>query len=72
MTTLLFDSLSMVAGLLLLFFGAELLVRANVSIGLRVGLSKWIIGLTIVSFSTSAPSWASSPKPFLRKSMASP
>jgi cation:H+ antiporter len=55
MTTLLLDSLSMVAGLLLLFFGAELLVRSSVSIGLRVGLSKLVIGLTIVSFSTSAP-----------------
>ncbi|MGC9451601.1 MAG: calcium/sodium antiporter [Oceanipulchritudo sp.] len=55
MTTLLLDLLSCVAGLLLLYFGAELLVRASVSIGLRVGLSRLVIGLTIVSFSTSAP-----------------
>lgn len=55
MTTLLLDWLSIVVGLLLLYFGAESLVRASVSIGLRVGISKLIIGLTIVSFSTSAP-----------------
>lgn len=44
-----------VAGLLLLFAGAELLVRSSVSIGLRFGLSRLVIGLTIVAFSTSAP-----------------
>lgn len=55
MTTLLLDFLSIAAGLLLLYFGSELLVRASVSIGLRLGLSKLVIGLTIVAFSTSAP-----------------
>jgi cation:H+ antiporter len=44
-----------VAGLVLLFAGAELLVRSSVSIGLRFGLSRLVIGLTIVAFSTSAP-----------------
>jgi cation:H+ antiporter len=55
MTTLLLDSGSILAGLILLYFGAELMVRAGVSIGLRFGLSHLVIGLTIVAFSTSAP-----------------
>jgi cation:H+ antiporter len=55
MSVLLFDSGLILAGLLLLFGGAELLVRSSVSIGLRFGLSRLVIGLTIVAFSTSAP-----------------
>ncbi len=47
MTTLILDLSSIAA--------AELLVRASVSIGLRLGMSRLVIGLTIVAFSTSAP-----------------
>lgn len=41
--------------LLLLFFGAESLVRGSASLALRAGLSRLMVGLTIVSFGTSSP-----------------
>jgi len=44
-----------VLGIVALVGGAELLVRASVDIGLRLRLSALIVGLTIVSFATSAP-----------------
>lgn len=42
-------------GLLLLFVGAEMLIKGAVSLGERFGLSPLIIGLTVVAFGTSAP-----------------
>lgn len=45
-------------GLLLLYFGAEGLVRGSSSLGLRLGLSPLVVGLTIVAFGTSAPELA--------------
>ncbi len=42
-------------GLLLLFFGGELLVRGASGLALRFGLSPLAIGLTVVAFGTSAP-----------------
>ncbi|MEC9369187.1 MAG: sodium:calcium antiporter, partial [Pseudomonadota bacterium] len=42
-------------GLLLLFFGGELLVRGAVLIADRLGISCLMIGLTIVGFGTSTP-----------------
>lgn len=42
-------------GLLLLFAGADLLVRGARTLGLRLGLSPLVAGLTIVAFGTSAP-----------------
>jgi len=42
-------------GLLLLFVGAEMLIKGAVSLGERFGLSPVVIGLTIVAFGTSAP-----------------
>ena len=41
--------------LLLLFAGAESLVRGSTSLALRAGLSRLMIGLTIVAFGTSSP-----------------
>ena len=41
--------------LLLLFVGAEGLVRGSASLALRAGLSSLMIGLTIVAFGTSSP-----------------
>lgn len=41
--------------LLLLFAGAESLVRGSASLALRAGLSRLMIGLTIVAFGTSSP-----------------
>lgn len=49
------DIVYIVAGLLLLFLGGETLVRGSVAIAERAGLSKLIIGLTIVGFGTSTP-----------------
>lgn len=41
--------------LVLLFFGAESLVRGSASLALRAGLSTLMVGLTIVAFGTSSP-----------------
>ena len=41
--------------LLLLFFGAESLVRGSASLALRSGLSPLLVGLTVVAFGTSSP-----------------
>lgn len=42
-------------GLLLLYLGAEALVRGGAALGFRFGLSPLAVGLTIVAFGTSAP-----------------
>ena len=47
--------LFLLAGLVLLYFGAEGLVRGSSSIALRLGVSPLLIGLTVVAFGTSAP-----------------
>jgi len=44
-----------VLSLLLLFAGAESLVRGSASLALRAGLSSLTVGLTIVAFGTSSP-----------------
>lgn len=44
-----------VGGLILLVLGGEFLVRASVSLALRMKVSSLVIGLTVVSFATSAP-----------------
>ncbi len=47
--------LLLAAGFVALYFGAEWLVRGSVGLGLRVGVSPLIAGLTLVSIGTSAP-----------------
>lgn len=42
-------------GLVLLYFGAEGLVRGSSSLALRLGLSPLVVGLTVVAFGTSTP-----------------
>lgn len=42
-------------GLILLVVGGEFLVRSSVAISFRLNLSRMVIGLTVVSFATSAP-----------------
>lgn len=42
-------------GLLLLVVGGEFLVRSSVALSFKLHLSKMVIGLTVVSFATSAP-----------------
>lgn len=45
----------LIAGLALLYFGAEWLVDGSTSLALKLGLSPLVIGLTVVAFGTSAP-----------------
>ncbi len=48
----------MLLGLVMLYFGAEGLVRRSSNLGLRFGISPLVVGLTIVAFGTSAPELA--------------
>ena len=45
----------LIAGLALLYYGAEWLVDGSTSLALKLGLSPLVIGLTVVAFGTSAP-----------------
>ncbi len=49
------DYLWLVLGLVLLFFGGEFLVKGSVALALKLKVSTLVIGVTIVSFATSAP-----------------
>jgi len=42
-------------GFILLFFGGELLVRGSVALATKMNVSTLVIGMTVVSFATSAP-----------------
>jgi cation:H+ antiporter len=44
-----------IAGLVLLYFGAEWLVRGSSELAIRLGISPLVVGLTVVAFGTSAP-----------------
>jgi len=44
-----------VLGLVLLYFGAEWLVKGSASVALKFGVSPLVVGLTVVAFGTSAP-----------------
>ncbi len=43
------------AGLVLLYYGAEFLVKGSVAVATRMKISTLVIGLTLVAFGTSAP-----------------
>lgn len=45
----------LLAGIILLVVGGELLVRSSVGLSFKLNLSKLVIGMTVVSFATSAP-----------------
>ncbi len=45
----------MILGFLLLVVGGEFLVRSSVALSFKFNLSKMVIGMTVVSFATSAP-----------------
>ena len=45
----------LVLGLVLLVVGSDLLLRSSIDLSLKYNVSKIVIGLTIVSFATSAP-----------------
>lgn len=51
----LFEIGLIVAGLMLLYAGAEGLVKGASSLALRLGITPIIVGLTVVAFGTSAP-----------------
>jgi cation:H+ antiporter len=48
----------LIAGLVVLVIGAEMLVRGASRLALRFGISPLVIGLTVVAFGTSAPELA--------------
>jgi cation:H+ antiporter len=48
-------ALAILAGLALLWAGAEGLVRGSASMALRLGLTPLVVGLTVVAFGTSSP-----------------
>lgn len=52
---MLMDVVYVVAGLVLLVFAGDLLVRGAVNLSLRLGIPPLIVGLTVVAFGTSAP-----------------
>ncbi len=49
------DILFIILGLVLLIFGGDWLLKAAVDLSLRLNISKVVIGMTVVSFATSAP-----------------
>jgi cation:H+ antiporter len=53
--TLLSSSITIVAGIALLFGGGELFVAGSVALSLLLGIPQIVIGLTVVSLGTSAP-----------------
>lgn len=52
------DFLFSLAGLAALYYGGELLVRGAAALASAVGVSRVVIGLTVVAFATSAPELA--------------
>ena len=46
---------SVVAGLVLLFLGAEVMIRGAVALSRGLKVSPHVIGLTVIAFGTSAP-----------------
>ena len=55
---ILFYIVSSIAGFLLLYYGAELLVRNASKLALLLGVSSLTVGLTVVAFGTSLPELA--------------
>jgi cation:H+ antiporter len=47
--------LLLLLGLILLFIGAEALIRGSSALALRFGISPLVVGLTVVAFGTSSP-----------------
>ncbi|HRZ31547.1 MAG TPA: sodium:calcium antiporter, partial [Flavobacterium sp.] len=49
------DFLFIILGLVLLVLGGDWLLKSAVGMSLRLNISKIVIGMTVVSFATSAP-----------------
>ena len=52
---MIFLFLSIIGGLVLLVAGADALVKGASALALKLGVSRLLIGLTVVSFGTSSP-----------------
>ena len=48
-------AIQLIGGVLMLYIGAEFLVRGAAALALRIGVSALVVGLTVVSFGTSSP-----------------
>jgi len=57
---LLLITLYITGGLVLLYFGADWLVKGAITLALHLGLSPLIVGLTVVALGTSVPEALSS------------
>ncbi len=55
---IIFNILLVGAGLTMLYFGAEWLVKGSIAISNKLGVSQLVIGLTVVAFGTSTPELA--------------
>ena len=55
---LVLNFLLVAAGLTMLYFGAEWLVKGSIAISNKLGVSQLVIGLTVVAFGTSTPELA--------------
>ena len=55
---IIFNFLLVGAGLVMLYFGAEWLVKGSIAISNKLGVSQLVIGLTVVAFGTSTPELA--------------
>ena len=49
------DILSVLGGLVFLYFGATFLIKGAVSVAMRAGVSVLVVGLTVVAYGTSMP-----------------
>ena len=49
------DFVAIIVGLVLLIKGGDLLLDAAVALSLKINIPKIVIGMTVVSFATSAP-----------------
>ena len=47
--------LYLIGGLILLFIGAEGLIRGSSNLAIKIGITPLVVGLTVVAFGTSAP-----------------
>jgi cation:H+ antiporter len=55
LSTMLLAIVSIIGGSILLYYGAEGLVRGSSSLAYRFGITPLIVGLTVVAFGTSSP-----------------